>query len=43
VLFAAPRGWQATMREAVKLSPRALRIFGAVAIVIGLAALQLVH
>jgi uncharacterized protein len=43
VLFAMPRGWQATMREAVKLSPRALRLFGAVAIVIGLAALQLVH
>ncbi|MBV8158225.1 MAG: DUF2065 domain-containing protein [Dyella sp.] len=43
VLFAAPRGWQATMRQAVNLSPRALRIFGAVAMVIGLAALQLVH
>jgi uncharacterized protein len=43
VLFAAPRGWQATMRQAANLSPRALRIFGAVAIVIGLAALQLVH
>jgi uncharacterized protein len=43
VLFAMPRGWQATMREAVKLNPRALRLFGAVAIVIGLAALQLVH
>lgn len=43
VLFAMPRGWQATMREAVKLSPRALRVFGAVAIIVGLAALQLVH
>jgi len=43
VLFAAPRGWQATMREAANMSPRALRLFGAVAIVIGLAALQLVH
>jgi len=43
VLFAAPRGWQATMRQAANLSPRALRVFGAVAIVIGLAALQLVH
>ncbi|PXV61695.1 hypothetical protein SAMN04487785_103142 [Dyella jiangningensis] len=43
VLFAAPRGWQATMREAVKLSPRALRLFGAAAIIIGLVALQLVH
>lgn len=43
VLFAAPRSWQATMRQAVNMSPRALRIFGAVAMVIGLAALQLVH
>ena len=43
VLFAAPRGWQSTMREAAKLSPRTLRVFGAVAIVIGLAVLQLVH
>jgi len=43
VLFAAPRGWQATMRQAVNMSPRALRIFGAVAMVIGLAALQLLH
>jgi uncharacterized protein YjeT (DUF2065 family) len=43
VLFAAPRGWQATMRQAANLSPRALRVFGAVAIVIGLAALQWVH
>ena len=43
VLFAMPRGWKATMREAVKLSPRALRLFGAVAIIVGLLALQLVH
>lgn len=43
VLFAMPRGWQATMREAVKLSPRALRLFGAAAIVVGLVALQLIH
>ncbi|WP_267220457.1 DUF2065 domain-containing protein [Dyella silvae] len=43
VLFAAPRGWQATMREAVKLSPRMLRLFGAAAIGVGLIALQLVH
>ncbi|AHX13895.1 hypothetical protein CH75_12330 [Dyella jiangningensis] len=43
VLFAAPRSWQATMREAVKLSPRTLRVFGAVAIGIGLVALQLMH
>ncbi|MFC4528101.1 DUF2065 domain-containing protein [Dyella halodurans] len=43
VLFAAPRGWQATMREAVKLSPRTLRLFGAAAIGIGLVTLQLMH
>ena len=43
VLFALPRGWQATMREAANMSPRTLRLFGAVAIGIGLVALQLVH
>jgi uncharacterized protein YjeT (DUF2065 family) len=43
VLFAAPRGWQATMREAVKLSPRTLRLFGAAAIGLGLVTLQLMH
>jgi uncharacterized protein YjeT (DUF2065 family) len=43
VLFAAPRGWQATMREAANMSPRVLRLFGAAAIVIGLVALQWVH
>jgi uncharacterized protein YjeT (DUF2065 family) len=40
VLFAAPRGWQATMREAAKLR---LRLFGAAAIGIGLVTLQLMH
>jgi len=43
VLFAAPRGWQATMREAVNMSPRTLRLFGAAAIGIGLVALRLMH
>jgi uncharacterized protein len=43
VLFAAPRGWQATMREAIKLKPRTLRLFGAAVIGIGLVALQLMH
>jgi uncharacterized protein YjeT (DUF2065 family) len=43
ILFAAPRGWQAMMREALKLDPRTLRVFGAVAMVAGLLALQLVH
>ena len=43
VLFAAPRGWQAAMREAVKLSPRTLRLFGAAAIGLGLVTLRLMH
>ena len=43
VLFAAPRRWQATMREVAKFSPRTLRLFGAAAIGIGLVALQLMH
>ncbi|GLQ94196.1 DUF2065 domain-containing protein [Dyella acidisoli] len=43
VLFAAPNGWQSVMREASKMEPRTLRVFGAVAIGIGLVALQLVH
>jgi uncharacterized protein YjeT (DUF2065 family) len=43
VLFVAPRGWQATMREAINMSPRTLRLFGAGAIGIGLIALQWVH
>jgi len=43
VLFAAPRGWQAMMREALKLEPRVLRAFGAAAMVAGLLVLQLVH
>jgi uncharacterized protein len=43
VLFAAPQGWQAMMREALKLDPRTLRLFGALAIGIGLITLHLVH
>jgi uncharacterized protein YjeT (DUF2065 family) len=43
VLFAAPRGWQAMMREALRLEPRALRLFGAGAMAVGLIVLQLVH
>jgi uncharacterized protein len=43
VLFAAPQGWQAMMREAQKLEPRTLRMFGAVAIGIGLITLHWVH
>ena len=43
VLFAAPQGWQAMMREALKLDPRTLRMFGALAIGIGLITLHWVH
>jgi len=43
MLFGAPVGWQAMMREAVKLQPRTLRVFGAVAIGIGLITLRLVY
>jgi uncharacterized protein len=43
VLFAAPQGWQAMMREAQKLDPRTLRLFGAVAIGVGLITLHWVH
>lgn len=43
VLFAAPRGWQAMVREALKLDPRTLRMFGAAAMVAGLLVLRLVH
>ncbi|MDO1530254.1 DUF2065 family protein [Fulvimonas sp. R45] len=43
VLFAAPRGWQAMAREALKLEPRTLRAFGALAMVAGLLVLRLVH
>ena len=43
VLFAVPKVWQTMMREAQKLEPRTLRIFGAVAIGVGLLTLQLVH
>lgn len=43
VLFAAPHGWQTVMREASKMEPRTLRVFGAIAIGIGLVTLRLVH
>lgn len=43
VLFAAPRGWQSLAREALKMEPRRLRIFGAVAMAAGLLFLRLVH
>lgn len=43
VLFASPRDWQSMAREALKMEPRRLRIFGAVAMVAGLLFLRLVH
>jgi uncharacterized protein YjeT (DUF2065 family) len=43
LLFAAPRSWQALVREALKLSPRALRLYGAGALLLGLVLLQLFH
>lgn len=43
VLFAASQGWQAMMREALKLEPSTLRAFGVVAIGIGLITLHWVH
>lgn len=43
LLFAAPQGWQAMMREALKLPSRTLRLFGAGAMVAGLLLLQLFH
>jgi len=43
VLFAAPHGWQAMMREAQKLDPRTLRVFGALAIAVGLITLHWIH
>ncbi|GGA15055.1 DUF2065 domain-containing protein [Dyella caseinilytica] len=43
VLFAVPHGWQAMMREALKLDPRTLRLFGALAIGLGLVTLHWIH
>ena len=43
VLFAAPRRWQAMLREALTLSPRTLRMFGAGAVAAGLIVLQWVR
>ncbi|MGY3038875.1 uncharacterized protein YjeT (DUF2065 family) [Rhodanobacter sp. TND4EL1] len=43
LLFVAPRGWQAMVREALKLPPRTLRLFGAGAMVAGLVLLQVFH
>lgn len=42
-LFAAPRHWQSMMRQALALQPRTLRVFGAVAVLAGLAVLRLLR
>ncbi|OOG63401.1 DUF2065 domain-containing protein [Rhodanobacter sp. B04] len=43
LLFVAPQGWQTMVREALKLPPRTLRLYGAGVIVVGLLLLQLFH
>ncbi|OOG41904.1 DUF2065 domain-containing protein [Rhodanobacter sp. C05] len=43
LLFAVPQGWQAMVREALKLPPRTLRLYGAGVMVVGLLLLQLFH
>jgi uncharacterized protein YjeT (DUF2065 family) len=41
LLLVAPRQWQNMVREALKLPARTLRVFGAVAVAVGLLVLQL--
>lgn len=41
LLLVAPRQWQNMVREALQLPARTLRIFGAVAVTVGLLVLQL--
>ncbi|MGH8159487.1 MAG: DUF2065 domain-containing protein [Rhodanobacter sp.] len=43
LLFAVPQGWQAMVREALKLPPRTLRLYGAGVMVTRLVLLQLFH
>jgi uncharacterized protein YjeT (DUF2065 family) len=43
LLFAAPASWQAMMRQALTLSPRTLRLFGAGAMAAGLVLLRWFH
>ena len=43
MLFAVPRQWQSMVRQALDLSPRTLRVFGAVTMIAGLAVLQLMR
>jgi uncharacterized protein YjeT (DUF2065 family) len=41
LLLVAPRQWQNMVREALKLPARTLRVFGVVAVAVGLLVLQL--
>lgn len=43
MLFAAPSHGQSMVRQALEMKPRTLRVCGAVAVIAGLAALQLVR
>lgn len=43
LLFASPAGWKRMMDQAMQLPESALRRYGAVMVVIGLVALQLVR
>ena len=43
MLFAVPRQWQSMVRQTLDLSPRTLRVFGAVTMIAGLAVLQLMR
>ncbi|HUH30067.1 MAG TPA: DUF2065 family protein [Rhodanobacter sp.] len=43
LLLVAPRQWQHMVREALQLPARTLRVFGAVAVAVGLVVLQLLR
>ena len=43
VLFAMPRGWQRMAAELAQADPRRLRIYGGVAMIVGLVFLQIVR
>jgi uncharacterized protein YjeT (DUF2065 family) len=43
LLFAAPKAWQAMVRQALTLPPHTLRLFGAGAVVAGLVLLRWFH
>ncbi|HEX7340637.1 MAG TPA: DUF2065 domain-containing protein [Rhodanobacteraceae bacterium] len=43
VLLTAPRGWQKMVEQAARMEPRALRVCGGAAVVIGLLVLHWVN